>query len=83
MRWDALRAISESNDAGPRSAMAKLLASEACWETGRAALTAFGGWGLASEMHIERKVRESMVFVFNNMLWSYVAQKSLGLPKAF
>ncbi|RLB52891.1 MAG: acyl-CoA dehydrogenase [Deltaproteobacteria bacterium] len=83
MRWDALRAISEGDDAGPRSAMAKLLASEACWETGRAALTAFGGWGLASEMHIERKVRESMVFVFNNMLWSYVAQRSLGLPKAF
>lgn len=83
MRWDALRAIAEGQDAGPRSAMAKILASEACWETGRAALTAFGGWGLSSEMHIERKVREAMVFVFNNMLLSYVAQKSLGLPKAF
>jgi len=83
MRWDALRAIAEDDEANSRSAMAKLLASEAAWETARAALTAFGGWALASEMHIERKVRESMVFVFNNMLWSLVAQRTLGLPEAF
>ncbi len=83
MRWDALRLIAAGEDAGPRSAMAKILASEASWETGRAALTTFGGWALASEMQIERKIRESMVFVFNNMLWSYLAEKGLGLPKAF
>ncbi len=83
MRWDALRAIEEGADADARSAMAKLLASEAAWETGRAALTAFGGWALASEMHVERKLRESMVFVFNNMLVSHVAEKQLGLPRAF
>jgi acyl-CoA dehydrogenase len=83
MRWDAIRAIADRADADARSAMAKLLASEAAWETGRAALTAFGGWALASEMHIERKLRESLVFVFNNMLWSLVAQRHLGLPAAF
>ena len=83
MRWDALRALQAGEDAGPRSAMAKLLASEACWETARAALTAFGGWALASDYHIERKLRESTVFVFNNMLWSLLAERVLGLPKAF
>lgn len=84
MRADAL-ALVESGDpgAGPRSALAKVLASEAAWETARAALTAFGGWGLASELHIERKLRESSVFVFNNMLLSMIAQRMLGLPKAF
>lgn len=83
MRWDALRQLASGEDAGPRSAMAKLLASEAAWETGRAAMTAFGGWALASEVHVERKLRDSMVFVFNNMLWSYLAERGLGLPKAF
>ena len=83
MRWDALRQLANGEDAGPRSAMAKLLASEACWETGRAAMTAFGGWALATEVHVERKLRDSMVFVFNNMLWSYLAERGLGLPKAF
>ena len=83
MRWDALRQLDAGEDAGGRSALAKILASEAAWETARAALTAFGGWALASEMHIERKLRECTVFVFNNMLLSYVSQRVLGLPKAF
>ena len=60
-----------------------MLASEAAWETARAAFTAFGGWGLAADYHVERKLRELTVFVFNNMLWSMIAQRELGLPKAF
>jgi hypothetical protein len=83
MRWDALRVLAAGEDAGPRSAMARLLASEASSEAGRAAMTAFGGWALAAEMHVERKLRDSMVFAFNNMLWSYLAERGLGLPKAF
>ena len=84
MRWDALRCIqSRSEEAQGRSALAKILASEAAWEAGRAALTTFGGWGLASEYHIERKLRDATVFVFNNMLLSLVAERVLGLPKAF
>jgi acyl-CoA dehydrogenase len=84
MRWDALRHIAEgSADASGRSALAKVLASEAAWETARAALTTFGGWGLSSEYHVERKLRELTVFVFNNLLWSYVAERVLKLPKAY
>ncbi|HEY6725268.1 MAG TPA: acyl-CoA dehydrogenase family protein [Polyangiaceae bacterium] len=83
MRWDALRELRSGSDAGGRSALAKILASEAAWEMARAALTAFGGWALASEMHIERKLRECTVFVFNNMLLSYVSHRVLELPKAF
>lgn len=83
MRWDALGSLGDPKRAGARSAMAKILASEAAWEASRVALTTFGGWGLASEYHIERKLRDASVFVFNNMLLSYVAEKVLGMPKAF
>jgi len=84
MRWDALRLIDEqAKGAAGRAALAKVLASEAAWETARAALTTFGGWGLASEYHVERKLREATVFVFNNLLTSYIAERVLGLPKSF
>jgi acyl-CoA dehydrogenase len=87
MRWDAVRLIEagapSAAQASDRSALAKVLASEAAWEAGRAALTTFGGWGLAAEYHIERKLRDATVFVFNNMLHTYVAERVLGLPKAF
>lgn len=81
MRWDALRLIESGGDANPRSALAKILASEAAWETARAALTTFGGWGLARDYHVERKLRESTVYVFNNLLMNLVADRVLGLPK--
>ncbi|MFO0567444.1 MAG: acyl-CoA dehydrogenase family protein [Polyangiaceae bacterium] len=83
MRWDAVRTVDANQDAGARSALAKVLASEAAWEAARTALTTFGGWGLAGEYHLERKLRDATVFVFNNMLLTYVAERVLGLPKAF
>ena len=83
MRWDAIRLLEAKKDAGGRSALAKVLASEAAWEAARAVLTTFGGWGLSAEYHVERKLRDATVFVFNNMLLTYVAERVLGLPKAF
>ncbi|MDH5493030.1 MAG: acyl-CoA/acyl-ACP dehydrogenase, partial [Myxococcales bacterium] len=80
MRWDALRMLEAGEEAGPRSALAKILASEAAWEVARAAMTTFGGWSLSREYHVERKLRESTVFVFNNLLTNYVARHALGLP---
>lgn len=82
MRWDALRRIEEGIEANGRSALAKVLASEAAWETARAALTTFGGWGLAGDYHVERKLRESTVYVFNNLLMNLIADRVLGLPKS-
>jgi acyl-CoA dehydrogenase len=81
MRWDVLDLVDRGEDAVARSAMAKVLASEAAWETSRAALTTFGGWGLASEYHVERKLREATVYVFNNLLMNLIADRALGLPK--
>lgn len=81
MRWDVLDRVERGEDAMARSALAKVLASEAAWETARAALTTFGGWGLASEYHVERKLREGTVYVFNNLLMNLIAERALGLPK--
>ena len=81
MRWDVLDVVDRGEYAVPRSAMVKVLASEAAWETSRAALTTFGGWGLASEYHVERKLREGTVYVFNNLLMNLIADRALGLPK--
>ncbi len=81
IRWDVLDLVDAGEEAVPRSAMAKVLASEAAWETTRAALTAFGGWGLASEYHVERKLREGTVYVFNNLLMNLIGDRALGLPK--
>ena len=81
MRADVLRLVDAGEDAMARSAMAKVLASEAAWETTRAALTTFGGWGLASQYHVERKLREGTVYVFNNLLMNLIADRALGLPK--
>ncbi len=81
MRWDVLERVDREEDAVPRSAMAKVLASEAAWETTQAALITFGGWALASEYHVERKLREGTVYVFNNLLMNLIADRALGLPK--
>jgi alkylation response protein AidB-like acyl-CoA dehydrogenase len=81
MRWDAIRQVEAGEDADGRSALAKLLASEAAWEAAQASLACFGGWGLAAEYHVERKLRESSVFVFNNLLYGAVATRVLGLPR--
>jgi alkylation response protein AidB-like acyl-CoA dehydrogenase len=81
MRWDVLDLVDAGGDAMTRSAMAKVLASEAAWETTRAALTTFGGWALAAEYPVERKLREGTVYVFNNLLMNLIAERGLGLPK--
>ena len=81
MRWNVLDRVDRGEDAVVRSAMAKVLASEAAWETTRAALTTFGGWGLAADYHVERKLREGTVYVFNNLLMNLIADRALGLPK--
>ena len=81
MRWDAIALAESGEDAEARSALAKVLASQAAWDTAQAALMCFGGWGLAAEYHVERKLRECSMFVFNNLLYSVLATRVLGLPE--
>jgi acyl-CoA dehydrogenase len=66
---------------------AKLLASEASWQAANAALDAHGGYGFAEEYDIERKFRETRLYitapVANNLILSYLGQHVLGMPRSF
>jgi alkylation response protein AidB-like acyl-CoA dehydrogenase len=71
----------------PEANTAKLLAGEASWAAGNAAVDTFGGFGFATEYDIERKLRETRLYqvapVSNNLILAYLAQRCLGLPKSY
>ena len=87
MRWKAANMFDAGEPCGAEANMAKLLASEASWEAGNAALNTHGGFGFAVEYDIERKFRETRLYqvapVNNNLVLAFVAQKCLGLPKSY
>lgn len=72
---------------GPEANIAKYLATEASWEAAEACLTAYGGYGFASEFHVERKWREARLFrtapISNNLILAQIAQGSLGMPRSY
>jgi len=47
----------------------------------------FGGYGFAVEYDIERKFRESRLYltapISNNLVLSYVGEHVLGMPRSF
>ena len=74
-------------DCGEEANMAKLLASEASWAAGEAALQTHGGYGFAREYDIERKWRETRLFqvapISTNLILSHLAQHVLGMPRPY
>ena len=72
---------------GVEANAAKLLAAEAAVEATQTAQMTFGGFGYAKEYHVERLVREALLFhivpVTPHMLMSFIAEKALGLPKSY
>jgi len=46
-----------------------------------------GGYGMARDMHIERKMRETRLYqvapVSNNLVLAHVAHHVLGLPRSY
>ncbi len=72
---------------GVEANASKLLAAEAAVEATQTAQMTFGGFGYAKEYHIERLVREALLFhivpVTPQMLMSFIAEKALGLPKSY
>ena len=87
MRWKAADLFDAGESCGVEANMAKLLASEASWAAGNAALDTHGGFGFAAEYDIERKLRETRLYqvapINNNLILAFVAQKCLGLPKSY
>lgn len=83
----AARDYDEGQSSGTRANIAKYLASEAAWEAANAAMTTFGGYGFAVEYGIERKFRETRLYVVapvsNNLVLSYIGQHVLDLPRSF
>lgn len=87
MRWKAAELFDAGQPCGAEANMAKMLASNASWEAGNAALDTHGGFGFAQEYDIERKLRETRLYqvapINNNLVLAFVAQQCLGLPKSY
>jgi acyl-CoA dehydrogenase len=87
MRYKAAWLFEQELPCGAEAGMAKLLASEASWAAGNAALDAHGGFGFAAEYDIERKLRETRLYqvapISNNLVLAYLGQHVLGLPRSY
>lgn len=87
MRWRACAKIDAHENAGAEANMAKYLAAKASWEAANICLQTHGGFGFACEYDVERKFRETRLYqvapISTNMIFSYVAQHILGLPRSF
>ena len=74
-------------NAGEAANTAKLLASEASWSAGEAAMSTFGGFAFATEYGIERKWRETRLYqtapISTNLVLSFIAQHVMGLPRGY
>lgn len=87
MRWKAAALFEAGGQPGFEANACKLLASQATWDAANAAMTTYGGNGMACEYDIERKFREARLQlvapVSNNLVLAYIANKTLGLPKSY
>ncbi|MES2529548.1 MAG: acyl-CoA dehydrogenase family protein [Pseudomonadota bacterium] len=87
MRNQAASLFDAGRPCGGEANMAKYLCSEASWEAAEAAMTTFGGFGVATEYDIERKWKETRLFrtapISNNLVLAYVAQHLLEMPRSY
>jgi acyl-CoA dehydrogenase len=87
MRWKAAALYDEKRPCGAEANMAKHLAAKASWEAGNVCLQTHGGFGFAAEYDVERKFRETRLYlvapISTNLILSYVAEHVLGLPRSF
>lgn len=87
MRWKACELFDGGRGCGAEANMAKHLAAKVSWEAANVCLQTYGGFGFAREYDIERKFRETRLYqvapVSTNMIFSYIAEHVLGLPRSF
>lgn len=87
MRNQAASLYDAGKPCGGEANMAKYLCSEASWEAAEAAMTTFGGYGVATEYDIERKWKENRLMrtapISNNLVLAYVAQHLLEMPRSY
>ena len=87
MTMHAAQLYDQGLSCGVEANAAKLLAAEAAVEATQTAQLTFGGFGYAKEYHVERLVREALLFhiapVTPQLLMSFIAEKAMGLPKSY
>src|SRR5262245_40447542 len=84
---EAARLYEAGQDCGAEANMAKQLAAEASWAAADMCVQTHGGFGFAEEFDIERKFRETRLFmvalISTNLVLSYLAEHVLGLPRSY
>jgi len=87
MRWKACELFDAAQSCGKEANMAKYLAAKASWEAANVCLQTHGGFGFASEYDVERKFRETRLYqvapISTNLIYAYMAEHVLGLPRSF
>ncbi|MCC2601907.1 acyl-CoA dehydrogenase family protein [Sphingopyxis yananensis] len=87
MVHDGIAKYEAGENVGAEANMAKMLAAEASWAAGEAAIQTHGGFGFAAEYDIERKFRETRLYqvapISTNMILSFVAEHVLGMPRSY
>ena len=87
MRFKACELFDAHQACGAQANMAKYLAAKASWEAANVCIQYHGGFGFACEYDVERKFRETRLYqvapVSTNMVYSYIAEHVLGLPRSF
>jgi acyl-CoA dehydrogenase len=87
MRFKSCALFDAGKPCGAEANMAKYLAAKASWEAANVCLQTHGGFGFAHEYDVERKFRETRLYqvapISTNLIYSYVAEHLLGLPRSF
>ena len=87
MRYEACARFDAQRPCGAQANMAKYLAARASWQAANVCLQTHGGFGFATEYDVERKFRETRLYqvapISTNLIFSYVAEHLLGLPRSF
>ena len=87
MRFEACARFDRGEPCGAQANMAKHLAAKAAWEAANVCLQTHGGFGFAAEYDVERKFRETRLYlvapISTNLILSYIAEHVLGLPRSF
>jgi acyl-CoA dehydrogenase len=87
MRYKAASLYDQKKPCGAEANMAKHLAAKASWEAANVCLQTHGGFGFAAEYDVERKFRETRLYlvapISTNLILSYLAEHVLGLPRSF
>ena len=87
MRYKACELFDAHQHCGAEANMAKYLGAKASWKAANVCIQYHGGFGFACEYDVERKFRETRLYqvapISTNMIYSYVAEHVLGLPRSY